>query len=120
MDFTIQVNGTYEAPKVLPQGKSIPLYYFDVSLAKDFGFFTLNFTVSDVMNTKASGSEIYQPYAYNSETGTSSGFTNSTSRRRDERYAKLGISFRFGKMDASLFKKKKPSVPDSGGGDMGF
>jgi hypothetical protein len=120
MDFTIQVNGTYEAPKILPQGKSIPLYYFDVSLAKDFGFFTLNFTVSDVMNTKASGSMIDQPYGYNSETGSYSGFTNSTSRRRDERYAKLGVSFRFGKMDASLFKKKKPSSPDSGGGDMGF
>jgi iron complex outermembrane receptor protein len=120
LDFTVQVNGTYEAPKILPQGKTVPLYYFDVSLAKDFGFFTLNFTVSDVMNTKASGTVIDQPYGYNSETGTYSGFTNNTSRRRDERYAKLGISFRFGKMDASLFKKKRPSVPDSGGGDMGF
>jgi outer membrane receptor protein involved in Fe transport len=115
MDFTAQVNGTYEAPKILLQGKTTPLYYFDVSLAKDFGFFTLNFTVSDVLNTRASGSHLV-------ETGSEPDVTTlvDQSRRRDQRYAKLGVSFRFGKMDASLFKKKKPSSPDTGGGDMGF
>ena len=115
MDFTAQVNGTYEAPKILLQGKTTPQYYFDVSLSKDFGFFTLNFTVSDVLNSRASGSHLV-------ETGSGSDVVTvvDQSRRRDQRYAKLGVSFRFGKMDASLFKKKKPSSPDSGGGDMGF
>jgi outer membrane receptor protein involved in Fe transport len=108
-DITIQANGTYEAPKILPQGKTTALYYVDVSASKDFGFFTLNFTVSDVANTRANGTDYYQAYQ----------FIQSQSRRRDQRYAKLGVSFRFGKMDASLFKKKRPSQ-DSGGGDMGF
>ena len=115
MDFTIQGNGTYEAPKILPQGKTTQMYYFDLSLSKDFGFFTLNFTVSDVLNSRASGSHLV-------ETGSDPEVTTivDQSRRRDQRYAKLGVSFRFGKMDASLFKKKKPSGSDQGGGDMGF
>jgi hypothetical protein len=115
MDFTAQVNGTYEAPKILLQGKTTAQYYFDVSLSKDFGFFTLNFTVSDVLNSRASGSHLV-------ETGSDTEVTTivDQSRRRDQRYAKLGVSFRFGKMDASFFKKKKPSGGDQGGGDMGF
>ncbi len=115
LDITIQGNGTYEAPKILPQGKTTALYYFDLSLSKDFGFFTLNFTVSDVMNSKANGINYYQ-----ASEGQILGFSQDQSRRRDQRYAKLGVSFRFGKMDASLFKKKKPASPDNGGGDMGF
>ena len=114
MDIVIQGNGTYEAPKILPQGKTIPLYYFDLSLSRDFGFVTLNFTVSDVLNSKASGSHL-------TEFGQDPNLLSyvDQSRRRDQRYAKLGISFRFGKIDASLFKKKRPSMPDQGG-DLGF
>jgi iron complex outermembrane receptor protein len=115
MDFTIQGNGTYEAPKILPQGKTTQVYYFDLSLSKDFGFFTLNFTVADVLNSRANGSHL-------TEVGQDPSLVSyvDQSRRRDQRYAKLGVSFRFGKMDASLFKKKRPAQQDSGGGDMGF
>jgi hypothetical protein len=120
MDFTIQANGTYEAPKILPQGKTTELHYFDLSLSKDFmGFITLNLTVSDVLNSKANGTNIYEASQIES-TGYIPGFRQETLRRRDQRYAKLGISIKFGKMDASLFKKKRPAQQDSGGGDMGF
>ena len=114
MDIVIQVNGTYEAPKILPQGKTIPMYYFDLSLSRDFGFVTLNFTVSDVLNSRTSGSHL-------TEVGQDPNMISyvDQSRRRDQRYAKLGISFRFGKIDASLFKKKRPQMPDQGG-DLGF
>jgi iron complex outermembrane receptor protein len=121
-DVTVQVNGTYEAPKIVPQGKTIPLYYFDASLSRDFGFFTINLTVSDVMNSKASGTDLYQASVLDPQTDIyipRSGFIQDTSRRRDQRYAKLGVSFKFGKIDSSLFKKKKPQLPDQGG-DLGF
>ena len=115
LDFTVQANGTYEAPKILPQGKTTPMYFFDLSLSKDFGFFTLNFTVSDVLNSRASGSHLI-------ESSSNSNIVSviDQSRRRDQRFAKLGVSFRFGKMDASLFKKKRPGQDQNGGGDMGF
>jgi hypothetical protein len=90
------------------------MYYFDISLSKDFGFVTLNFTISDVLNSRTNGIHYYQ-----SSDALSNGFVEDISRRRDQRYAKLGVSFRFGKMDASLFKKKRPSAPDQSG-DMGF
>ena len=113
-DITIQANGAYEAPKIIPQGKTMEMYYFDISLSKDFGFVTLNFTISDVLNSRTNGIHYYQ-----SSDALSNGFVEDISRRRDQRFAKLGVSFRFGKMDASLFKKKRPSAPDQGG-DMGF
>ena len=33
-DFTFQANGTYEAPKPLPQGNNTDLKFFDLSLNK--------------------------------------------------------------------------------------
>jgi outer membrane receptor protein involved in Fe transport len=108
MDFTIQANGTYEAPKIQPQGNTMPLYYFDLSLAKDIGFVSFNFTVSDVLNSRNNGMHY-----------VTTDFAQDQLRRRDVRYAKLGVSFKFGKMDASFFKSRKK--PQQGGGeDMGF
>jgi iron complex outermembrane receptor protein len=120
LDFTIQANGTYESPKILPQGKTIPMGYFDLSISKDFmGFITLNLTVSDVLNSRTNGTQYYQA-SENSGTTFVPGFTQDSARRRDQRFAKLGVSFRFGKMDASFFKKKKSGNGQQGGDDMGF
>jgi hypothetical protein len=120
LDFTIQANGAYEAPRILPQGKTIPMYYFDLSLSKEFmGFITLNLTVSDVLNSRTNGSNIYQATVLDGTT-YDSGFSQYQTRRRDQRFAKLGVSFRFGKMDASFFKKKKSGNGQQGGDDMGF
>ena len=109
MDFTVQANGTYEAPKIQPQGNTIPLYYFDLSLSKDISFVTFNFTVSDVLNSKNNGMHY-----------VTTDFIQDQVRRRDVRYAKLGVSFRFGKMDASFFKSRKKPQQGGGGEDMGF
>ncbi|MCW3126888.1 MAG: hypothetical protein JWO03_2546 [Bacteroidetes bacterium] len=120
LDFTLQANGTYEAPKILPQGKTIPMGYFDLALSKDFmGFITINLTVSDVLNSRTNGTQIYQA-TDNMGAGYIPGFTQDSARRRDQRFAKLGVSFRFGKMDASFFKKKKPAGGQQGGDDIGF
>jgi outer membrane receptor protein involved in Fe transport len=95
-DIVGQVNGTYEAPKVVAQGHTLPLYFVDLSVSKDFGIAALTLAVSDVANTK-----MYSTY-YSTST-----YNETVTHRRDPRYARLGVNFKFGKMDSSLFKKKK-------------
>jgi hypothetical protein len=95
--LTLQVNGGYESPKVLLLGASNQIYGFDVSLNKMIGIkWIFNLTLSDVMNTRAMGAHYQTPY-----------YTQDLSRRRESRFVKLSISYIFGKMDASIFKKAK-------------
>jgi len=110
LGIVAQVNGTYEAPKPIAQGHTLPLYFVDLSASKDFGIATLTLAVSDVANTK-----IYSSY-YSTST-----YNETVTHRRDPRYARLGVTFKFGKMDASLFKKKRKDTNGApNGDDMGF
>jgi hypothetical protein len=95
LGFFAQANGAYESPKIIPQGKSTPLYFFDLSASKEIGIATINLTVSDVLNSKAHGTNYVTPE-----------FVESTSRRREVRYAKLGVTFKFGKEDKSDRRRK--------------
>jgi outer membrane receptor protein involved in Fe transport len=105
-----QVNGNYEAPKPVAQGHTLPLYWVDLSASKDFGIAVLTLAVSDVANTK-----IYSTY-YSTPT-----YNETVTHRRDPRYARLGVTFKFGKMDASIFKKKKKDQNGPpNGDDLGF
>ena len=110
LGITAQVNGNYEAPKPVAQGHTLPLYWVDLSVSKDFGIAALTLAVSDVANTK-----MYSTY-YSTPT-----YNETVTHRRDPRYARLGVTFKFGKMDGSIFKKKKKDqngVPN--GDDLGF
>lgn len=113
LDFTLQVNATYNSPQILPQGKTIAMWFMDASLSKDFlKVFTATLSVNDIFNTKIMGTHY-----------STAAFTQMQTNRRDVRYAKLTVSFRFGKMDASFFKKNstKSASPRGGSGmDMGF
>lgn len=112
LDFILQVNATYNSPRILPQGKNIAMWFMDASLSKDFmKVFTATLSVNDIFNTKIMGTYYNTPE-----------FTQMQTNRRDVRYAKLTVSFRFGKMDASMFKRSKTR---NGGGsapnmDNGF
>ena len=110
LGFTGQVNGSYESPRIIAQGNTLPVYFFDCSVSKDLGLITLNLSVSDVLNSR-----VYGNY-YDTPT-----YVQTSTRRRDQRYARLGVSFKFGKMDGSIFRKKQQKK-DNGGGqdDMGF
>jgi iron complex outermembrane receptor protein len=109
--FVAQVNGTYEAPKVIAQGNTLPVYFIDASVSKDFGIAALTLAVSDIMNTKSYGTYYSTPT-----------YTETTIKRRDERYARLGVTFKFGKMDGSLFRKKQQKKDNNAPNpdDMGF
>ena len=80
------------------QGYVDPNYGFEFALKKDFlkekrGSLTLS--MSDVLKTKVNGS--YSESIY---------FTQVNSRRRDWQVLRLNFNYRFGKIDASLFKRK--------------
>lgn len=96
LDFTFQVNGTYEAPKIIPQGKVIPMYFADVSLNKVIKkLLYLNLTLSDIANTKRMGANT-----------TTSYYVQELMRRRETRFLRFSVTWMFGKQDASMFKKK--------------
>lgn len=120
-NFTLQLAFDYRGKSILPQnsggrggwsgggswggfsqttaqGYVEPNYGFEFALRKDFlkekrGSFTLS--MSDVFKTK-----VYGTYA------ESIFFTQTNSRRRDWQVLRLNFSYRFGKVDASIFKRK--------------
>ncbi len=95
--ITLQLNASYESPKILLVGLTIPVYFMDLSVNKMFGTkWIVNATLSDVFNTKRMGANYETPY-YNQE----------LSRRRENRYVRLTVTYLFGKMDASIFKRAK-------------
>ncbi len=110
--FVFQTTASYEAPKIIPQGITIPVYFLDMSLAKDITKkLSMNLTFSDVLNTKRFGA------LYDTES-----FTQDFSRRWESRYIRLTLSWRFGEIDQSLFKRRpnQRRDRDSGGEEVGF
>jgi hypothetical protein len=95
--FTLQVNGNYESPKILLLGVSKQIYSMDISLNKMIGTkWIFNATLSDVFNTRRMGTHYETPY-----------YIQDLSRRRESRYFRFTITYLFGKMDASIFKRAK-------------
>ncbi|GAB4205074.1 MAG: outer membrane beta-barrel family protein [Bacteroidia bacterium] len=96
-DINFQINGNYQAPKIIISGKTIPMYFVDVSLNKMIGTkWMFNLTLSDAFNTKRMGMNTASDY-----------YIQEISRRREARYLKFTVSYMFGKLDASIFKRRK-------------
>lgn len=96
-NVTLQLNGNYESPKILLLGYSRQIYSADVSLnymlkAK----WIFNATLSDVFNTRIMGTHYQTPY-----------YTQDLARRRETRFFRFTVTYLFGKMDASIFKRGK-------------
>ncbi len=120
-DFTIQYTATYQSKSNLPissnsgmggghgmgqtqsssQGYIKPSWGMDVAIKKTFlknnaGSVTLSFT--DIFKTRT-----------NEQYSSSDYFIQTYSRLRDPQMVKLGLAYRFGKIDATLFKRKSNS-----------
>lgn len=107
--YTFQANGSYEAPRIIPQGTTKDVYSIDLSLNKEvIKTVSMTLTLNDAFNTRRFGT------FYESET-----FTQDLSRRRETRFLRLNITWRFGEMDTSLFRKRKPNRESPGGGMEG-
>lgn len=95
--WTLQLNGNYESPRILLLGASLPLYSADFSVNKMISTkWNINATVSDIFNTRRMGTHYETPY-----------YIQDLSRRRESRYFRISVTYMFGKMDASIFKKAK-------------
>ncbi len=131
--WSIQLSGDYYAKTVLPseggrgggrgsmwgggptataQGYINPRYSFDIALRKDWtwkggtsGSLTLG--MNDFMRT-----QLFSTYSESS-------FLRQTSqRRRDPQVARLNFSYRFGKFDVNLFKRKNLKAEMGGAVEM--
>jgi len=110
-NLQLQVNGNYEAPKAILNGRSRELYFMDISLNKMIGTkWIFNAMLSDVFNTKQYGYYISMPNYY-----------QEVSRRRETRFVRFTITYLFGKFDTSIFKKmgKKGGGSDQSQGQGG-
>lgn len=107
-NFTLQVNGNYEAPRIIPQGKMLSQYSMDVSINKELKkVWNITLSVNDVFNTRRFGTYYESDY-----------MIQDVSRRREVRFIRLTVSYRFGEMDASLFKRKQQRRGGDEGGGM--
>jgi outer membrane receptor protein involved in Fe transport len=134
--WSVQLSGDYQAKSVIPpssggggrggggggggmmwgggpqstsQGYNLPRYAVDIAIRKDWTWKngktgSLTLSMNDIFRTQLSQS--YSESAY---------FTQTTERRRDPQVLRLNFSYRFGKFDASLFKRKNTKA-DQGSG----
>lgn len=138
--LSIQFSGDYQAKSVLPpnsggggrggpggggggmmfgggpqstsQGYNLPRYGFDLAIRKDWTWKngqsgSLTLSMNDVFRT-----QVFKSYS------ESTYFTQNSERRRDQQVLRLNFNYRFGKFDATLFKRKNTKADQSGGQDM--
>jgi len=126
--FTFQVSGSYQSrtafslgggsrwggwgggPSSTAQGYAIPVWFVDLSLRKDLWDrkATITLNVQDIFRSRETGS--YSESAF---------FIQESWRIRDPQLVRLNFSWRFGKFDLSLFKRKNLKMGEEGGGMEG-
>ena len=113
-DWSFQINGEYEGKRPQPQGYAIPNGGVDVSASKDFGtHWSSQLTVNDVFYTRLWGTILDTPGLY-----------QETERRREMRFVRVNLTWKFGEQDASLFRRKDRNTqrrdPGAAGGEGDF
>ncbi|MBK7937638.1 MAG: TonB-dependent receptor [Lewinellaceae bacterium] len=122
-NFTVQFSGSYQnrtayslesgsrwggwggGASSTAQGYSIPVWYVDFSMRKDLWDrkATLTLNVQDIFRSRKNGSHTESDF-----------FIQDTWRRRDPQLVRLNFSYRFGKFDVSLFRRKNTRVETEG------
>ncbi|MBK5269409.1 MAG: TonB-dependent receptor family protein, partial [Bacteroidia bacterium] len=135
--LTFQLSGSYQSKTILPPGGSggggregrgsfsgfgqsssaqgyvRPVYYVDAALRYTFlkeNRGSLSVNMNDIFRTRVSDVHSESPY-----------FIQDVLRRRDAQIVRVNFSWRFGKFDNSLFKRKnnRQEADPNGGIDMG-
>jgi iron complex outermembrane receptor protein len=108
--LSVQLNGNYEAPRIIPQGRVSEIWSLDASVNVNFSKkLSLNGTIADIFNTKTFGT-IY----------TTPTFEQRTIRRWESRHARVMLTWKFGEPDVSVFRRRSSGrrTPGSGGSEM--
>ncbi len=103
--------GMFGGPQPSSQGYNLPRYGIDMALRKDWTWKngqsgSLTFSMNDVFRT-----QVFRSYS------ESTYFTQNSERTRDQQVLRINFNYRFGKFDATLFKRKN-TKSDGGGGGM--
>ena len=113
-DLTVQVNADYDGPRIIPQGHTLERYSMDVTLRKQFSKrFFVTASANNIFDSRGWGS-MYETPSFQQE-----GF-----RSWGGREFRINASWRFGKQDTQLFRKRSTgpterTVPGRSGGDDG-
>jgi len=137
-NFSVQLTGDYNSKTVLPpggtgsgsngggrggfggnvsgnaQGYTMPSYGFDLAVKYEF-------LKNKAASVTLSGNDLFKTRV--SDVYTSTGYINQHQvRRRDQQFFSLNFSYRFGKFDASLLKRKNMRAEQEGmqGGMQGM
>lgn len=127
--FTLQLTATYQSKTNLPvntntgmggppnmqsqsssQGYIKSFYGIDFAVKKTFlknDAAAISISISDIFRTRRSDQYSYSSY-----------FIQEYDRLRDPQMVRLNFSYRFGKMDVNLFKRKSQGTGDNGSSDM--
>ncbi len=112
--LSTQIIANYNAPFVLPQGMSIPIYGIDLAIKKDIfkGKGTLTLNVSDIFDWRKFGATL-----------SDATFYNEFVRKRESQVATLNFSYRFGSKDFAPSRRKagkgnEGGLEGGGGGDF--
>lgn len=106
--LSFQLNGEYNSPRVLPQGKRLENWEVDFAFKKDFlknDRMSFTFSVDDLFDTDIHG------VVYDTER-----FYQESFRRRRVRSFRVSLSYRFGDAEFTLFRRGE----GSGGGNDQF
>lgn len=96
-NISLQLNGNYEAPRIIPQGTTKPQYHMDATLSYNWKYkWMFNLQLNDAFNTNRMGTRYDTPY-----------YIQDISRRRQSRFVRFTVTYLFGKMDVSIFKRAK-------------
>lgn len=108
-NFSLQLSGSYESAQAIAQGKKREQYFADCGISKEvLKFMTFTVSVSDIFDTKGRGILT-----------TTNEYIQDYWSRRETRYVKFTAMIRFGKSDASPFKRKAQNSRADEGGDSG-
>jgi len=103
--MALQINGGYYAPRILPQGVSIPNYVMDVSINKRVGKdWIFNLILSDAFDSRIMGRNFTTP-----------AFIQESTMRRQARFLRFTATYNFGKTDPNWMKKTKRNGQERGG-----
>jgi len=102
--------GGWGGPQSTAQGYNFPSYDFDMAIKKDWTLkggktASLSFSVNDVFKTRIN--KTYSESKY---------FTQNVSRIRDQQMFRINFSYRFGKYDVNLLRRKSTKGDEGGGG----
>lgn len=102
---SFQLSGSYVSPMVLAQGRSKPIYAFDLGFRKNITKYNLTLiaNITDIFDTREFGMEV-----------SGVNFISDNIRKRETRIITVGVTWRLGKTD---FQTKKRSRRDESGSD---